>query len=158
MLRDRAGRGYWASEQALYKGIAVNAPVRRRPNGTLLPGFTANAGGRPRSVTDALKEKYRNRLPELMDRLFFLTGPNNPPMVQIAAIRELLDRLLGKPQVTIEANTARLDISSMYLAALKRANAEMQSVNSHIASEQVVEGKANAGNSINGGSVGAASE
>jgi len=79
-------------------------------------------------------------------------------MVQIAAIRELLDRLLGKPQVTIEANTARLDISSMYLAALKRANAEMQSVNSHIASEQVVEGKANAGNSINGGSVGAASE
>jgi hypothetical protein len=32
----------------------------------------------------------------------------------------------------------------MYLAAMKRANAEMQPVNSHIVpSEQVVEGKAN---------------
>jgi hypothetical protein len=109
-----------------------------------MPGFTANAGGRPRSVTDALKEQFRNRVPELMDRLFLLTGRNNPPMVQIAAIRELLDRLLGKPQVTVEATTARLDIGSMYLAAMKRANAEMQPVNSHIVpGGDAVEEKAN---------------
>jgi hypothetical protein len=64
-----------------------------------MPGFTANAGGRPRSLTDALKEKYRNRLPELMDGLFQLTTPNNPPMVQIAAIKELLDRIIGKSTI-----------------------------------------------------------
>jgi hypothetical protein len=125
-LRDRAGWDYWASEQALYKGIAVNAPVRRRPNGTLLPGFTANAGGRPRALADALKEKYRNRLPELMDRLFQLTTPNNPPMVQIAAIRALLDRIMGKSTISIDAVHTNLDIGQtvreMYKNAMIRAS------------------------------------
>jgi hypothetical protein len=127
------------------QGTAVTAPVPRRANGTVMPGYTANPGGRPRSLTDTLKEKYRNRLPELMDRLFLLTGPNNPPMVQIAAIRELLDRLLGKPQVTIEATTARWDAGAMYLAALKRVNAEMQPANYSrvLPGADVVEEKAN---------------
>ena len=133
----------------------MNAPVRRRPDGTLLPGFTANKGGRPRALADALKEKYRDRLPELMDRLFLLAGPNNPPPVQIAAIRELLDRLLGKPQVTIEA-TNKPDWTSfgaMYVRAMQKAGL----ANAHVVpSEQAGERKANEIDADNNGSVGAA--
>jgi hypothetical protein len=62
-----------------------------------------------------------HRLPELMDGLFLLTGPNNPPMVQIAAIRELLDRLLGKPQVTVEAHHTSVSVAELYKNAMIRA-------------------------------------
>jgi hypothetical protein len=79
-----------------------------------------------------------HRLPELMDGLFLLTRPNNPPMVQIAATKELLDRLLGKPQVTIDAVTTKVDVAALYLRAMQRANSEMQS-----ASGDAVEEKAN---------------
>jgi hypothetical protein len=88
-----------------------------------MPGFTANAGGRPRSVIEELKSKYLNRLPELFENLFRLAAPNNPPMVQIAATKELLDRLIGKPQVTIEAVTTKVDVAALYLRAMQRANA-----------------------------------
>jgi hypothetical protein len=107
----------------------VNAPVRRRPNGTLLPGNTANAGGRPRSLTDALKQQYRNRLPELMDGLFLLTKSDNPH-VCIAATVELLNRLIGRPSVMIDTVTEKFDFRTAYLQALQRVNS------------RVVEGKA----------------
>ena len=89
-----------------------------------MPGFTANAGGRPRSVIEELKSKYLNRLPELFENLFRLAAPNNSPMVQIAATKELLDRLIGKPQVTIEAVTTKVDVAALYLRAMQKANAE----------------------------------
>jgi hypothetical protein len=34
----------------------------------------------------------------------------------------LLDRLIGKQQISIDAVTAKVDVGAMYLAALKRAN------------------------------------
>ena len=123
-----------------------------------MPGFTANAGGRPRSVIEELKSKYLNRLPELFENLFRLAAPNNPPMVQIAATKELLDRLIGKPQVTIDAVTTRVDVAQLYLSAMKRANAglseaqvidaaseaEIQTANSHVVpSGDVLDEKAN---------------
>jgi len=114
----------------------VNAPVPRRPNGTIMPGFTANAGGRPRSVIEELKSKYLRRLPELFENLFRLAAPNNPPMVQIAATKEILDRLIGKPQVTIDAVTTKVDVAGLYLAAMKRINSETQSAD---ATAKVVE-------------------
>ena len=103
-----------------------------------MPGFTANAGGRPRSVIEELKSKYLRRLPELFENLFRLAAPNNPPMVQIAATKEILDRLIGKPQVTIDAVTTKVDVAALYLRAMQRANSEMQS-----ASGDAVEEKAN---------------
>ena len=114
----------------------MNAPVPRRPNGTIMPGFTANAGGRPRSVIEELKSKYLRRLPELFENLFRLAAPNNPPMVQIAATKEILDRLIGKPQVTIDAVTTKVDVAGLYLAAMKRINSETQSAD---ATAKVVE-------------------
>jgi hypothetical protein len=120
----------------------MNVPARRA-DGTVLPGARLNPGGRPRTAIEQLREKYMHRLPELMDGLFQLTTPNNPPMVQIAAIRELLDRLLGKPQVMIEATTTRVDVGALYLAAMKRANAEINSAHAHVVpSADAVEEKA----------------
>ena len=101
-----------------------------------MPGFTANAGGRPRSVIEELKSKYLRRLPELFENLFRLAAPNNPPMVQIAATKEILDRLIGKPQVTIDAVTTKVDVAGLYLAAMKRINSETQSAD---ATAKVVE-------------------
>jgi hypothetical protein len=57
-----------------------------------------------------------------MDGLFLLTGPNNPPMVQIAAIRELLDRLIGKSPISIDAvhTSCRSDIPTQGRCLLVR--------------------------------------
>ena len=43
-------------------------------------------------------------------------------MVQIAATKEILDRLIGKPQVTIDAVTTKVDVAALYLNAMKGAN------------------------------------
>ena len=123
----------------------MNAPAQRSADGRLLPGNTVGiAGARPRNIVTELKIRYENRIPELLENLFVLAEPDKPYMVQIAATKEILDRLIGKPQVTIESTSTRVDIASMYLAALKRANAEIQPANSHIIpSADVVEEKAN---------------
>ena len=81
-----------------------------------------NPGDRPRSVIEELKSKYLNRLPELMDGLFLLTRPDNPAHVRIAATRELLDRLLGRPAVSVDTTVTKMDLGELYRQALIRAN------------------------------------
>ena len=101
----------------------MNIPVvhRRRPDGTLLPGQGAlNPGGRTRALVE-LKERYLRRLPEYFEAIEILTESDNPS-IQLAAIRELLDRLIGKPQVVVERQDRQQDIGQLYLAALVRAN------------------------------------
>jgi hypothetical protein len=102
----------------------MNAPIvrQRRPNGTLLPGQPAmNPGGRPRTAIEQLRARLLPRLPEFMDGLIELAHSPNEA-TRLAAIREILDRLLGKPAVFVDATTTRLDIGQLYLAALKRVN------------------------------------
>jgi len=132
----------------------VNAPVpARRRNGQLIGGRgSLNAGGRPRNSIGQLRERYAHQLPVLFDRLFWIATHATSERVQIAAISELLDRLLGKPQVTIEATHTSVSVAELYKAAMLKASRA-----NSVPSEQVVEEKANAGNSINGG-VGAARE
>jgi len=102
----------------------MNAPVQRSADGRLLPGNTVGiAGARPRNIVTELKIRYENRIPELLENLFVLAEPDKPYMVQIAATKEILDRLIGKPQVTIDAVTTKVDVAGLYLAAMKRANA-----------------------------------
>jgi hypothetical protein len=110
-------------------GIGMNLPARR-PNGTMMPGSVLNPGGRPRNAIEQLREKYMHRLPELLEGLFELTKSDSPH-VRIAATRELLDRLIGKPQISIDAVTAKVDVGAMYLAALKRANGVIDGGNSN---------------------------
>ena len=113
--------------------------VRRAPNGHLLPGASLNPGGRPRTAIETARAQLMPQLPLFLERLAELTQSSNET-IRLQALREILDRLLGKPPVAIDATHTKLDVGQLYLAALKRANG-------------VVDG----GNSING-SVGAASE
>ena len=95
-----------------------------------MPGSVLNPGGRPRNAIEQLREKYMHRLPELLEGLFELTKSDSPH-VRIAATRELLDRLIGKPQISIDTVTAKVDVGAMYLAALKRANGVIDGGNSN---------------------------
>jgi hypothetical protein len=42
-------------------------------------------------------------------------------MVRLAAIRLALDHLIGKPQISIDAVTTKVDVGALYLEALKRS-------------------------------------
>ena len=100
----------------------MNAPAQRSADGRLLPGNTVGiAGARPRNIVTELKIRYENRIPELLGNLFILAAPDKPYMVQIAATKEILDRLVGKPQVTIEATHTSVSVAELYRAAMVRA-------------------------------------
>jgi hypothetical protein len=51
-----------------------------------------------------------------------LTQSSNEATIRLQALREILDRLLGKPPVAIDSTVIKADVGAMYLAALKRAN------------------------------------
>jgi hypothetical protein len=76
------------------------------------------------------------QLPLFLERLAELTQSSNET-IRLQALREILDRLLGKPPVAIDSTVVRADIGAMYLAALQRANSHT------VPREPVVEGKAN---------------
>ena len=99
----------------------MNAPTRRA-DGTMLKGLSANPGGRPALSIASLRERYLPRLDELMEELVELATNSKSEMVRLAAIREFLDRMLGKAPVAIDTTVAKVDVSQMFLAALKRAN------------------------------------
>ena len=40
----------------------------------------------------------------------------------LAAVREMLDRLIGKPAVFVDATHTSVNLNALYLEALKRAN------------------------------------
>ena len=99
----------------------MNVPARRA-NGQLIGGQgSLNPLGRPANAIASLRERYLPRVDELMEGLFELAHSPNE-MVRLAAIREILDRLLGKPPVAIDTTVAKVDIGEMYLQALRRAN------------------------------------
>ena len=104
--------------------------LTRRPNGTMLPGHTANRGGRPAHSIASIRERYLPRLDELMEELVELATNSKSEMVRLAAIREFLDRMLGKAPVAIDTTVAKVDIGQLYLSALRRANGLDDSGNS----------------------------
>jgi hypothetical protein len=81
----------------------------------------ANPGGRPVSAAAELRARYSRRLPELFDDLLEMATNSQNPMVRLGAIRLALDHLLGRPQVTIDAQVAKFDVGAAYLQALRRA-------------------------------------
>jgi hypothetical protein len=93
----------------------------RRPNGTVLPGHTPNPGGRPVTAIQELRARYLHHLPGLMEGLFELATRSPNEMVRLAAIREILDRLLGKPPVAIDTTVAKVDVAELCHSALRRA-------------------------------------
>ena len=86
-------------------------------------------------------------MPEVAETLLaLLRSPNEN--TRLNACREICDRVLGRAAIAIDATHTRLDVAQLYLRAMQRAN-------SHIASEQAVEGKAD---EAAGGNTGAASD
>jgi hypothetical protein len=119
----------------------MSAPmVQRRPNGQLMPGAAVlNPHGRPKgNAIEQLREKYIGRLDEFFEVLIDLTKSKNENM-RLRATAELLDRLVGKPQISADVSVTRLDVGQLYLQALQRASQRAHAV----PSEPVVEGKAN---------------
>jgi hypothetical protein len=116
----------------------------RHPNGRLIAGGPSlNAGGRPTSTLQQVREALLPDLPLFLERLAELTQSSNET-IRLQALREILDRLLGRSAVFVDTTHTRVDIGAMYLAALKRANSHA------VPSEPVIDGNSNG--------VGAASE
>jgi hypothetical protein len=99
----------------------MDALIPRRANGTVMPGYTANPGGRPKTAIDELRARLLPRLPEYLEALDKLTRSKHEA-TQLAAIREILDRLLGKPAVFVDSTHTRVDVAAMYLRALETVN------------------------------------
>jgi hypothetical protein len=101
-----------------------NAVVKRDAYGHLLPGSRLNPGGRPRSVIEDVRERLGPYTPEFVAALVELVRSPNEA-IRLAAIREALDRLLGKPAVAVAVNnTVEHDIRQLYLKAVMAANQE----------------------------------
>jgi hypothetical protein len=85
-----------------------------------LAGASGNPGGRTsalaevRSLLKPHTELYVRRLNELVR--------HPDPDVALPALREALDRLLGKPVASIEQDVRTLDMGQLYLAAVQMAN------------------------------------
>jgi len=93
-----------------------------RSAGQLIGGQgSLNPSGRPANEITSLRQKYMHRLPELFDGLLEMATNSPNPMVRLAATRELLDRLLGKPAIFVE-QTRQASVAELYLSALRRAN------------------------------------
>ena len=89
-----------------------------------MPGAAVlNPHGRPKgNAIEQLRERYAGRLPEFFEGLFELTKSKNENM-RLAAYREIFDRLIGKPQVTIDAAVAKFDVGAMYYGDDDNSNA-----------------------------------
>jgi hypothetical protein len=105
----------------------MNAPTRRA-DGTMLKGFSANPGGRPALSIASLRERYLPRLDELMEELVELATNSKSETVRLAALHEFFDRMLGKAPVAVDSTVVKFDIGQLYLSALQRANAHVESV------------------------------
>jgi hypothetical protein len=101
----------------------MNTPaVRRDANGRLLSGVSLNPGGRPVSAITELRAKYLPRLDELMEELMELATNSQNEMVRLAAIRLVLDHLVGRPAVSVDTTVTKMDLGELYRQALIRAN------------------------------------
>jgi hypothetical protein len=102
----------------------MSVPAQRDARGRLLPGFTGNAGGRPKGI-EAVRELLGPHTAEFCAALVDLVRSPNEA-TRSAAIREALDRLLGKAPIAVDSTVTKFDvgasIQALYLSALQQAN------------------------------------
>jgi hypothetical protein len=72
--------------------------------------------------------------------LALMRSPNES--TRLSACREILDRVLGRPAIAIDATHTKVDIASMYLAALQRVNAKPVDGSTQNGADQTIEGEA----------------
>jgi hypothetical protein len=96
--------------------------VRRGAGGHWLPGAgSPNPGGRSSALAE-VRALLRPNAKLYVDRLNELVRHPDPD-VALPALREALDRLLGKAVVAVESDVRTLDMGALYLEALKLSNA-----------------------------------
>jgi hypothetical protein len=61
-------------------------------------------------------------MPEVAETLLALMRSPNE-LTRLSAVREILDRTLGKPAVVVDSTHTRIDLPALYLRALQEANA-----------------------------------
>ena len=87
----------------------MGAVVQRGSHGHFLPGQSGNAGGRPASlarVRELLKphtERFVAELVQLLD--------SDEEAIRLAAIKEFMDRYIGKPVATVESDVRHMDVN-----------------------------------------------
>jgi hypothetical protein len=111
--------------------MPVKVNVERAVDGKLLPGRSLNPGGRPTGEIALAREKYGGKYSlKYFKRLDELTLSKNES-ISLQAIREILDRLIGKPVAVVESTHTRYDMGAMYLEALRKANEPQTIEGSH---------------------------
>jgi hypothetical protein len=99
--------------------------VKRAPNGHLLPGSVLNPGGRPRGAIMEVRERLQPYTEEFIQALVGLVRSEDAA-VRLSAVREFMDRLLGKPPVAVDQTVAKIDvgasIQALYLSVVEQAN------------------------------------
>jgi len=97
----------------------VNVPVQRKPNGQLLPGFTANPSGRPKVVSE-IKELARQHAPAAFERICELIDSDDE-RIALAASQEILNRAYGRPVQAVESKVEKVSMSGLFVQAARRA-------------------------------------
>jgi len=113
--------------------VAANSDIsangrRRGPGRPFAKGASGNPLGRPQADFN-LREQARKFGPAGLEKLAELAGliPGTPaenPAVQVAAIRELLDRGFGKPTLPVEEDGQRVTL--LHLVAAREVSAEIE--------------------------------
>jgi hypothetical protein len=85
-----------------------------------LPGVSGNPGGRTSALAE-VRALLKPHVALYVQRLNELVRHPDPD-VALPALREALDRLLGKPVASIEQDVRTLDMGQLYLAAVQMAN------------------------------------
>jgi hypothetical protein len=98
----------------------MTIPAKRGPHGHYLPGVSGNPGGRTSALTE-VRELLRPNAALFVERLVELARSPDPT-IALPAVREALDRLVGKPIVAVEQEITTLNMGQLYLEALKSVN------------------------------------
>jgi hypothetical protein len=87
----------------------MGAVVQRGPHGHFLPGQSGNARGRPASlarVRELLRPHAERFIAELVQLL-----DSDEEAIRLAAIKEFMDRYIGKPVATVESDVRHMDVN-----------------------------------------------
>ena len=82
-----------------------NETVKHR-QGQFVKGQSGNPSGRPKTP-DEIKEMFALKTPDAVKKLIeMIDNETTPPQVKLSAIKEVLDRTLGKPMQDTNVNIA----------------------------------------------------
>jgi hypothetical protein len=90
---------------------------KRRPNGTIMPGYSLNATGRPRVVQE-IRELALSAAPAAFARVVALVDSADE-RTALAASQEILNRAYGKPMQSVQADVRKTDMAALYALAMK---------------------------------------